>query len=308
MDMTMKTRLFASLIGAALLFGGAARATENNQWSSPTGLLFFGAGILPPPTPYGSLGMRSLFASNGTYRDQSGHKVENNFHQFVNVTTPTYIYMSNIKVLGANWGFLVAQPIMTFDGGLNIGTPGGQKTLKESHTGLGNTALEPFLLQWHWDGLFINSGVMIQVRDGDYSTSTLFNPATNYWTFGPHAAVTYITPGGFEASSSVQVDFNTTNPTTHYHTGTELKIEGALGQHIDDFTVGPVGVIYQQVQDDSAPTLTSSVRARVFSAGLSVNFMRPGFPFVLQGTLVKDFAAESHTEGFSGALRGSYTF
>ena len=298
----------AALVSLTMMSAGSAWATENFQWSSPTGILFFGSGMLPPATPGGTFGLRSVFAYNSSLHDQSGHKIDNNFGQFVNVTTPSYIRMMDIEILGAKWGFLIAQPIMTINGGFDVHTPRGTMGLHDAKTGFADTTIEPFLLQWHFDDLFINTGVAIQPPVGSYSTHTLFNPGNNYWTFGPHAAVTYISPSGFEASSMVRLDFNTTNPSTHYHTGTELKIEAALGQHFGDFTVGPVGVLYQQIQDDSAASLTSTVRSRVYSAGLSVNFMRRGFPFTLQGTLVQDFGAESHTQGTSLALRGGWTF
>ncbi len=304
----MMKMLVAALAGAVMLVAGTSGATENFQWSSPTGLLYFGSGMLPPPTPGGTFGLRSVLAYNTALYDQSGHKLNNNFRQFVNVTTPSYIRMTDIEILGANWGFLIAQPIMTFNGSFDVHTPRGTIGLHDARTGFGDTSLEPFLLQWRFDNLFVNTGVLIQPPVGSYSTHALFNPGNNYWTFGPHAAVTYIAPSGLELSSMVQIDFNTTNPTTHYHTGAEFKMEWAVGQHIGDFTVGPVGILYQQLQDDSAPSLTSTVRSRVFSAGLSMNFLRPGFPITVQGTLTKDFGAQSHTQGTSAALRAGWTF
>lgn len=285
-----------------------AHATENYQWSSPTGFLYFGAGILPPHTEYGAIGIRSVFAQNSNLYDQSGHTVDNKFNQTVNVTTPSYIYMSNYKILGATWGFLIAQPIETLNGSIYVNTPAGRKKVTGNISGPANTDLEPFLLQWHVGGLFVATGVMVQLPDGEYSTKNLFNPSTNYWTFGPHVGATYITQTGQELSSQVQINFNTTNEATHYHTGAELEMEWAAGQHLGDFTFGPVGTIYQQIQDDSGPSLTGTVRSRVFSAGLSLNYMRRDSPFSIQATVTKDFGAESHTEGASGALRASWLF
>ena len=303
-------RLYAlAMLCATVLLPAPAWAIENFTWSTPTGLLFFGAGILPPHTDYGSVGLRTIGASaNGLY-DQSGHKVVNQFNLSVNVTTPSYIYMTDKQIFGANWGVLIAQPIFTLNGGLHVPTPFGDIGLHDSTTGLGNTALEPFLLQWVLPhNLFINTGVLIQPADGQYSKSSLFNPATNYWTFGPHAAVTWISPYGQEVSAYSELDFNTTNPATHYHTGTELKIEWAIGQHLGDFTVGPAGYIYQQVENDSGPTVNGTVRSRVFAAGLSVNYFHRGSPFIIQATVTTEFGAVSHLQGTSGALRMGFSF
>lgn len=304
----MRKCLSAFLVCLITLSCGGAMATENYQWSTPTGLLYFGAGMMPPANAGLSYGLRSVFAYNSALRDQSGHKLDNNFHQSVNVTTPSLLYMTGRQLLGADWGVLIAQPITTNHGGLDVHTPGGTISLSQKRTRLADMTFEPLLLHWRLDHLNLVTGVAVQAPTGSYSRKVLFNAGNNYWTFGPHVAATYISRSGFELSSMVQVDFNTTNHATNYHTGTEFKMEVSAGQHFGDFTVGPVAVAYQQIQADSAPSLTSTVRSRVYSAGLSVNFFRPGLPFTLQGTATKDFGARSHTEGSSLALRAGFSF
>lgn len=71
-----------------------------------------------------------------------------------------------------------------------------------------------------------------QAPTGSYRATRLFNPGVNHWTFSPIIGATYITNSGFEISTSIEIDQNTTNHATNYRSGTGFRQEFAIGQHI----------------------------------------------------------------------------
>lgn len=85
---------------------------------------------------------------------------------------------------------------------------------------------------------------------GSYRATRLFNPGVNHWTFSPIIGATYITNSGFEISTSIEIDQNTTNHATNYRSGTGFRQEFAIGQHIGPFTAGLGGYLERQLSND----------------------------------------------------------
>ncbi|TFZ33105.1 hypothetical protein EWW49_33680, partial [Pseudomonas syringae] len=116
----------------------------------------------------------------------------------------------------------------------------------------------------------------IQAPTRDYDKIRRASPGTHRWTVSPLLHATYISPGGFEVSSSCQIDINARNPDTDYRSGVEYRHEFAVGQHVGDWTVGVGGYSYRQLSDDDAPGLTRGNRARVIAAGPAASYFKPG--------------------------------
>jgi hypothetical protein len=314
--MKKTTAVLAS--GMMLMAAGHARAVENHVQSTPTDLFFFGAGFTPPPSPFGTFGIREADGLDEASVGPSGTKPDPQAKVTVAVTTLSWVYMTNYKILDANYGFVAVQPYFNFNGSLRgsvqVNPFFTAHIAQSGHvTGFGNTQLYPIVLQWmDLPHLAVNASLAVQLPDGRYEQTALFNPSTNYWTISPNFAVTYITGFGQEISTYQEVDFNTANTATHYKSGTEYKMDLAIGQHIGDFTVGPSGYYYQQVQNDTGSgTLAPGAdpyEARVFGAGLAFNYVPHGHGVAVFGSIIKDFSAENHTQGISASLRLAYSF
>jgi hypothetical protein len=312
-------KLTAGIASGLLLFSvSKAAAIENHVQSTPTDLFFFGAGFTPPPSPFGTFGIREADGLNVAGIGPNGGKPDPQSKVTVAVTTLSWVYMTNLHILGATYGVVAVQPFFDFNGSLRgnvVVNPFFTAHIAQSGhvTGLGNTQLYPIVLQWmDLPHLAVNASVAVQLPDGRYNKADLFNPSTNYWTFSPNFGLTYISDYGQEISTYQEIDFNTANTATHYKSGSEYKMDLAIGQHLGNFTVGPAGYYYQQIQGDSGSgTLAPGAdprEARVFGAGLAFNYVPRGHAIAVFGSIIKEFGARNHSQGIATSLRLAYSF
>lgn len=298
----------SALFGATLLLGSHAQATENGAPTTPAGVYDFGAGMSPPPTPYGTLGLRTAYYSANVQKDRNGDKVGNAFSLDVLSIGVAYIRMTEQQLFGARYGFAIAQPFFEMDARLKVDTPFGPLRLEKEVFREADTQVTPLILQWDISrNLFVNTRLQIQAPTGDYDKNRLISPGLNHWTISPALNATWLSDGGFEVSSSQQLDFNTRNHATDYRSGTEYRHEFSLGQHVGPWTLGLGGYYYQQISDDEAPNLETGNRARVMAVGPALSFFKPGLPPVWLHAY-KEFGAENRTEGYNVALRVAYSF
>ncbi|MCI9867308.1 transporter [Rhizobium skierniewicense] len=302
------TLSLASILSVTSLAISPAHAVEQGGTITPMGITDFSAGMLPPPSPYGTVGVRTSYYSAKTLRDAKGDKIPNDFELDVKSVSLAYFYMTEWELFGASVGFGGILPLIDIEGSVNVATPFGQLAIEGSDFGLGDVDIFPLMLAWQAPpNLFVNAGLQVQLPTGDYDVSKAFNAGVNHWTITPFVAGTYITDSGFEVSTNVTVNFNTVNPDTDYTSGIEYRQEFGVGQHIGPWTAGVGGYVYQQISDDKGPGSGDGNRARVFALGPAVNFFQPGLPMVSLHAF-KEFGAENRAEGYNVALRLSMTF
>ena len=216
--------------------------------------------------------------------------------------------MTDQRLFGARYGFGVVQPFFKMSADLGVNTPIGPLEFEADLFRQADTQFLPLILQWDLSrNLFVNTQFQIQAPTGDYDKNRLISPGLNHWTFSPIVNATYISDTGFEVSSSFQVDVNTRNPDTHYKNGVEYRHEFAVGQHFGPWTAGLGGYYYRQLSDDDAPNLTRGNRAGVMALGPAISYIAPGLP-PLWLHLYKEFDAHNRAEGYTAALRVSYSF
>ncbi|MFQ6556323.1 transporter [Pseudomonas sp. Lb2C1-1] len=296
--------LSLGLIGAC----GAAHGTENGAPTTAFGVYDFGAGMMPPATPFGTVGLRTAFYSANVQKDRHGKSVDNNLSLDILSIGVAYMRMTDYTVLGAKYGFGAVVPFFQMDASLQVQTPVGPLDLEADPFRMADIQVLPVILQWTLSpNLFVNAQFQIQAPTGDYDKDRLISPGLNHWTFSPILNATYISDSGFEVSSSFEADINTRNHATDYKNGVEYRHEFAVGQHVGPWTVGVGGFYYRQFTDDDAPGLEAGNRARVLAVGPAVSYFKPGMPPVWLH-VYKELDARNRAEGYTTALRISHSF
>lgn len=287
---------------AAVLYGGNAFALENDSPITPFGVFDFSAGIMPPATPYGTVATRFSYYSAHTLKNGSN----DDFSLSVASWSLAYIRMTNTRLFGANVGFGAIVPFLNMNGHLNLSTPGGTVPLSADPTSIGDADLQPLILAWTSRNFFSTLTLQVQAPTGSYQQARLFNPGVNHWTFSPILAATYISDSGFELSTSIEIDQNTTNHATDYRSGTGFRQEFALGQHIGPFTAGFGGYVERQFTDDHGPGVDGN-RSRINALGPALSYFAPGRPAVWLH-VYKEFGAQNHAQGYQIAMRAALSF
>ena len=302
---TVRVTLFTlGLVGCC----ASVHGTENGSPTTAVGVYDFGAGMMPPATPFGTVGVRTAFYSTNVQKDRHGRSVDNHFSLDGLSIAAAYMRMTDHTVLGANYGFGMVVPFFKMDASLQVPTPAGPLNLEADPFRLADVQFLPVILQWNLSpNLFINTQLQIQTPTGDYDKNRLVSPGLTHWTFSPIVNATYITDSGFEVSSSFEVDVNTRNPATDYKSGVEYRHEFAVGQHVGPWILGLGGYYYRQFTDDDAPGLQSGNRARVLAVGPAVSYFKPGLPAVWLHAY-KETDAVNRAEGYTVALRISQSF
>ncbi|MCP1463285.1 transporter [Pseudomonas sp. S3E17] len=292
------------------LFGlcAAAQAAENGAHTTADGVYDFGAGIMPPATPFGTLSLRTSYYSSNVKKDQQGRSVDNHLSLDVLAISVAYLHMTDQTVLGARYGFGTVVPFFQMDASIQVPTPNGPLTLSADPFRMSDMLIFPVILQWALSpNLFINTQFQIQMPTGDYDKNRLVSPGYNHWAFSPIVNATYLSDTGFEVSSSFELDVNTRNPATHYKNGMEYRHEFAVGQHLGPWTAGIGGYYSRQFSDDDAPGLTSGNRGRVLALGPAISYFKHGLPPIWLH-FYKEYDAVNRTEGYNIALRVSQSF
>ncbi|UFH48312.1 SphA family protein [Pseudomonas sp. KNUC1026] len=305
------TRNLATLALTAASLGAASSgfATEGGAPTTAFGVYDFGAGFTPPPTPHGTVGLRTNYHWANTVRDSHGRDNGTDISLGVLSLGFAYLKMTQTEVFGARYGYGLVAPFFKMDVDLKVKAGGTTVFADDAHLfRQADLQVMPLILQWEPSrNLGVNFWLQVQAPTGDYDKNRLANPGLNHWAFSPILNFSYITDSGLEASSSFQADFSTRNPDTDYRNGVEYRHEFAVGQHIGPWTAGLGGYYYRQLSDDDAPGLTRGNRARTLALGPALNYFQPGLPPVWFH-LYKEFDSRNRAQGYAVALRVSHSF
>lgn len=227
----------------------AAEAAESKPAMQPGASTGSPAGALPPPGLY--LNVDSYLNSG---KVENGKGEDTGIRLSGSGISAAFLYVPGWKVLSANYGMALIVPFShgTFDG-KNAGLP------TQSNTGFNTTIIVPEILSWALgQGNFVSEKLGIYIPDGRYvyvnnatgyatSSNTVSN---NFWTIEPGFAYSYL-HNGWNFTLNNNIDFNLTNPKTHYHTGDIYYLDWTIAHSFGPYTVGLIGNYVQQFTRDS---------------------------------------------------------
>lgn len=283
----MKKSSIALLVGSLFLAAGVAQAKEGGD-QYPNGAENWYAGALPPP---GTYFLNYFGYYGGKLQDGDGNKVS---HPATNNTTPRVdavfdalrlVHVTETKILGANWSMHAILPIVHQNVGNLPGTVGAS-----SKFGLGDITVDPFILSWHYSPeLHTAFGLDFNLPTGAYDRNDpRTSIGTNYYSFEPIYAVTWLPKGGWEVSAKLMYNIKTKNKESvfngvngKYQSGDEFHMDYLVGKHIDNWAFGISGYYLKQITNDKfngattpdVPGLISAGRkGQVFAFGPSVKY------------------------------------
>ena len=179
--------------------------------------------------------------STGASRDlELGGQVAANVKGTVYADTSIFFYQAPWKLLGGQYGAALAVPYVWLDVKANLLLNIRQRRFafgsQGTNNGFGDIKLLPLMFGWKKGDLKWQGAFGIYAPTGDFKKGALANIGTNYWTFEPSAAASYLSSKyGFELTAFTGFDFNTKNDTTNYQTGDQFYLDGTLAQHLPLF-------------------------------------------------------------------------
>ncbi|NJL58294.1 MAG: transporter [Desulfobacteraceae bacterium] len=127
-----------AMVGVLGILFGTAFAAENEY---PNGIEGIKAASVPPPGFYYK--MYNVYYTADTLTDSSGNDLNVDFDVTTLVNAHRFIWITDYKILGADYGMDAVVPLMNVD--LKIGRFG----IDDSQFGLGDIFIEPLILSWH---------------------------------------------------------------------------------------------------------------------------------------------------------------
>ncbi len=240
------------------LFFDVSVANSAGNYHYADGSEGFFSGFTPEPGFY--LVNYNYWYTASAFKDDKGKDMAGlDFDVNVWAVAPRFLYFSNKKILGGQYGLYVAIPFYHAE---IEAEQYGVQFMNDSHSGVGDIFFSPLILGWHLrNGLHWAFSFDIYAPTGDYESD---RPATtlvskNYWSFQPNLAFTWLTGSGIEVSGKLLFEFHTTNDdyltpfsnTVEYSPGTSLHYDFAASFPLStNFRAGLSGFYFTQVEDD----------------------------------------------------------
>jgi len=267
----MKSKPIAGLALAAALVATPALAEEGASGHYIPGLTATCFDAMPDKPGFAAFNFFTMYSGNAgagkplDFASDAALGVRANFY----ADTVGTIYQSDLKLLGGNYGVVLAIPYVWVDVHAQAeltGPKGGtllKKNADDSTSGLGDMTICPFILSWK----ALNGDLKYDIRTsvyaptGSYDVGRLANCGKNYWTFEPGASASWLSKKfGTEVSLFTGFDFNTENDATQYQTGAQYHLDVSVIQHLPllgGFAGAGVNAFYyQQIQGDSGSGAT----------------------------------------------------
>jgi hypothetical protein len=163
-------RAFTSTLLVAAFISVSALGQETSHY--PAGAEGIKAASIPGPGQY--LKWYNFSYEANKLKDNRGNNLPGGFDVDVFATAPRLIWITEEKILGADYGWDVLVPLIDID--LEVGAAG----IDDHDTSIGDMYIEPLLLGWHEDRYDLVAAAGVWVPSG--STSGPAAAGKGFWT------------------------------------------------------------------------------------------------------------------------------
>ncbi len=282
------TGLTGILLSILLLTGLCAAETGHYV----NGVEGIKAATLPPPGNY--YRMYNTFYNADTLTDGDGNEIDIGFDAFVFANVHRFIWISDIELLGGNYGADFFIPLLYSE--VEIGAFG----IEEDQFGLGDLIIEPLIISWHGRRYDAATALAFFLPTGDYNDTNPASPGKGFWTVMGTLGGTYYLDPAKKWSASILARYETHfEEDTDMTPGDDFHFEWGLGRTIASdwiWDVGVAGYCQWQVTDDDGPG-TSKDNDQVYAAGPHISAMIPKLKMGISLMNQWEFEAQDRTEG-----------
>ena len=256
------------------------------------------AGALPPEGIY--------FANTTMYapayvNDKNGNKTANHANIFVDV--PVGMWVPGVKVFGADYAVVLAQPFDYLSTKVDR-TPSTGYNMDS--WGAFNTYIAPAELSWTLPNDFhVLAGLGVYIPTGNFEKPPYIGGnyagianSIGFWSVEPVLGLSWL-HDGWNISANFTYDINFQNPDTHYTSGNVFQGDYTITKKIDEWTVGIGAYSVNQLNDDHSSNAAKQAqiiaedgnRANKYAVGPIVGY--DFGPLTLTGYINKGFAASN---------------
>jgi len=230
---------------ASLLGSSGARATENGLATYPVGVNTVLDGVLPPPSATQFYSYTEYYFSN-KFAGADGKSSVPGFHSEVLVDAPCVVHTWGPTLGPFTFSTGVVVPLFH----LRVNVPGTSGT----RSALGDIIVHPLMLGYsnpsHTFFAFVSLDVGLPT--GAYSVNRVANTGLNTYAFEPNLSVTWFPNPKWELSALAQIEFNSPNHATNYHSGNVATLDWLAGYSVTkNLQLGVQGFFLKQITDDT---------------------------------------------------------
>jgi len=315
-----------------VLFDEPAHAGEIGHFAA--GLISIRDYVMPPePGVYTSI--YNYYYTTDRLNDPHGHKVESitlkpgsgpglnidtNVDVDVFVTSPSLLWVSPWKVLGARYGAFIAPSFATSSVGAALATETDRGINADtSSAGLGDLYVQPVWLDWglpNWD---LALGYGFYAPTGRYDTDNVDFPiigsqtveesdniGLGYWTHQLQGAIAWYPweHRGTAVTAALTYEINSDKDGFDYTPGQRLSLNWGVSQYLpltDDKSVlaeiGPTGYSQWQITDDSGSDAPNGVHDETHAIGAQLGLTVVPWNAALNFHYFHEFSSDDRFQG-----------
>ncbi|ALG66611.1 SphA family protein [Beggiatoa leptomitoformis] len=248
------------------------------------------AASVPPAGFYYRL--YNVFYNADSLMDGSSNELPVDFDVSVYAMANRFIWITEQKILGADYGMNVILPLINTD--ISIGALG----VDDSDFALGDVLLEPIILSWHESAFDAVTAAGVYIPSGNYDVNQPASASKGYWTGLLTAGVTYYADPEKTWSASIlsRYEFHGKQDDTNITAGDDFHFEWGVGKTIEGWDVGLVGYNQWQVTEDSGEG-ASTTKDRIGAIGAEVGTFIPSLKTAISFRALQEYQAKDRSEG-----------
>jgi hypothetical protein len=280
------------VLGFAASHVGRARAGETGHYVN--GVEGIKAATLPPPGFYWRI--YNVYYGADELRDKDGDKLDVGFDLSVFALVNRFVWISDIQLLGGDFGADVIIPLIYTD--IEIDALG----IEDDAFGLGDIAVEPFVLAWHGARYDASCGLAAYLPTGAHDEDEPASPGKDFWTamMTLGGTVYFDAAKTWSASILARYEIHSEKKDADVRPGDDFHFEWGIGKSLARiWDVGLSGYCQWQVTDDRGSDVywDKGVHDEVCAIGPEVDVFVPPIRLLASLRTLWEFAAKDRSEG-----------